>query len=378
MRVEQLLWTKKNGWKTAAQMKDADLVIYFAGKAVLSDSGAHFNELKAFYPKAHIVGGSTGGEIYAAEVLDDSVVCAAIKFKNTPLRTASVELGKTVDSLEAGRRLATALNAPDLRYIFLLSDGIHMYGSYLVQGLYDVLDSKVIVTGGLAGDGADFKQTLVGLDAPPAERQVVAVGLYGDALQVGYGSVGGWSPFGPERKVTRAKGNVLYELDNKPALDLYKQYLGDDAKNLPASGLLFPLSIRPERDSEHEIVRTVMAIDEAEKSMVFAGDIPEGYIAQLMQGNSDNLVEGAVKAAELASIKRGGNDALAILVSCIGRKLLLGQFISDEVEAVAGVFKNKIPTVGFYSYGEICHQQFTNKCSLHNQTMTVTVLHEKA
>ncbi len=375
MKVTTHIWSAAAGWKDQPPLPDAHLVIYFGGKGTL-DSGERYRELKNLYPKAHLLGCSTGGEIYKQEVLDNSVVAAAIHFQATTLKTASVTIASIEDSYEAGRTIAQKLAKKKLSNVFLLSDGTNVNGSDLIRGIYSALDKKIIVTGGLAGDAADFGKTLVGLDSPPEPKKIAAVGFYGSALKTGYGSVGGWDPFGPKRRITKSRGNVLFELDGKPALDLYKQYLGPDAEKLPGSALLFPLAIRPEFTSEHDMVRTIVGINEEEKSMTFAGDVPEGYIAQLMRGDFNNLVEGAGKAAGLAGFDKPYADSLAILISCIGRKLLLGQRISDETEAVAEVFNNTIPTIGFYSYGEICHQQFTGKCGLHNQTMTVTLLHE--
>jgi hypothetical protein len=378
MQVKQLLWIENKGWKgqDTEDLSDAHLVIYFGGQGTL-DTGARYAELKALYPAAHLLGCSTGGEIYNGDVLDKSVVAAVVKFDKTKLRATAHKISDPQHSYECGRKIGEALSGDSLKNIFLLSDGTQVNGSDLVRGIYSVLDKKIIVTGGLAGDAADFKKTLVGLNASPDSGSVAAVGFYGDGLRVGYGSIGGWDVFGPERIITRSKGNTLYELDGRPALDLYKEYLGpDDAKKLPGSALLFPLNIRPEKGSENEMVRTVVGVNESEKSMTFAGDVPEGYIAQLMHGDFGNLIKGAAHAAELAGGAQNNPGSLAILVSCIGRKLLLGQNISDETEAIAEQFKQKIPMVGFYSYGEICHQQFTGDCALHNQTMTVTVLHE--
>ncbi|OFW99449.1 MAG: hypothetical protein A3J37_00330 [Alphaproteobacteria bacterium RIFCSPHIGHO2_12_FULL_45_9] len=374
MQVERMMWTKKSGWNAQPRMNDAQLVLYFGGPVPLKEND-YFLELQKFYSNAHILGCSTGGEIYGADVIDDSVVVAAMRFEKTTLHVTSTDIDQPEDSFEAGRFLANQLNKEGLSNIFLLSDSTHIRGSELVRGLYDVLDDHIIVTGGLAGDGADFKQTAVGLNERAKYKRIAAVGFYGSSIHVNYGCVGGWSPFGPKRTITKSEGNVLYELDNKPALDLYKQYLGEEADKLPASGLLFPLSIKPTQESQREIVRTMMAINEQDKSITFADEVPTGYIAQLMRGDFSLLVDGASKAAGLAQAGHA-NSSIAILVSCIGRKLLLGQSISDETEAVAEVFDHKIPTIGFYSYGEICHEQYTDECSLHNQTMTITVLYE--
>lgn len=374
MNVEQMLWVQGTGWNKKPSLSEAHIVFFFGGRDVLS-TGIPFKELSAFYPKAHILGCSTGGEIYNADVSDNSVSVAAVEFSKTRLQTASIQIEDMHDSFNAGASLARQLNNADLSNVFILCDGTHVNGSELVRGLYDVLDEKVIVTGDLAGNGAHFRQTLVGLNGPLQEGLIAAVGFYGNALRVHYGSVGGWKPFGPERKITRSQGNILYELDGKPALDLYRKYLGEDAKMRPASALLFPLSIRSHQDSKDEMVRTILGMDDKENAMIFAGDVPTGYLAQLMHGEFSQLVDGATQAASLAMAEKS-DHSLAILVSCIGRKLLLGEAISDETEAIAEVFEHKIPTIGFYSYGEICHQQFTGKCGLHNQTMTVTTLHE--
>lgn len=364
-------WTTTGGGAPG----DAELVLYFGSPASLDD-GARFAELRHSYPRAHLVGCSTGGEIFAEEALDDSVVAAALHFeRGTTIHTASRRIEGNGDSEVIGRSLGAELNSPSLRCVFVLSDGTKVNGSALVRGLRQALVPSVVITGGLAGDGARFSRTLVGLDAQPSPGNVVAIGFHGDAIRVGHGSVGGWEPFGPQRTITRSQDNVLYEIDGEPALALYKRYLGSDAAGLPGSALHFPLSIRRSDDREGDLVRTVLGVDEEAQSMTFAGDMPEGAVVQLMRGSMARLVSGAGAAAGQA--KLGDEQALAILVSCIGRKLLMGQRTSDEVEAVSRVLGPKVATLGFYSYGEFSPHSSTGLCDLHNQTMTVTTLSER-
>ena len=168
-----------------------------------------------------------------------------------------------------------------------------------LSGLNSVLPESVVVTGGLAGDGDRFQTTWVISGGRAQSNLVTAVGFYGNRIQIGHGSKGGWDIFGPERLVTKSQNNVLFELDGKPALDLYKSYLGDRASELPASGLLFPLALRASAGDDKHIVRTLLAIDEKNNSMTFAGDIQQGYLAQLMKANLDRLVDGASKAAHM-------------------------------------------------------------------------------
>ncbi|MGH7034460.1 MAG: FIST signal transduction protein [Stellaceae bacterium] len=374
MKVEQRLWHPAAGWSVI----DSDgpiapnLVLFFASPGTLDD-GKRFAELKSAYPRAALIGCTTGGEIAALDVHDGGVVATAIEFADTPVKLAEDKVAPGKSAFEVGVKIAKALPQRGLRSVFVLSDGTQVNGTDLVAGIQQVLGRNVCLTGGLAGDGANFGTTKVGLNANPESGKVVAAGFYGDRIHIGYGSVGGWDAVGPERVITRAAGNTLYDLDGTPALDLYKQYLGPEADNLPASALLFPLRIHPKGRPDESLVRTVVGVDAANKAMIYAGAIPQGYIAQVMLGNFDHLIAGAGRAAEKAAIPEA---KLAILVSCIGRKLLLGQRIADEVEAVSAVLGEACRTTGFYSYGEIAPMENLPVCDLHNQTMTITTFAE--
>jgi len=352
----------------------ADLLLAFGGTKAITDKKM-WNELSQRHPGAIILGCSTGGEIHGTDVLDESLSVTTMGFDRTRLKSAEAAVANAAGSYDAGMAIGKALASPGLKTIFLLSDGTRVNGSELIRGIRACIGDDVVITGGLAGDGPRFGTTYVGLNSAPAPGRIAAVGFYGSAIEVGHGSAGGWDVFGPERHITRSKGNVLYELDGKPALDLYKHYLGDDAKGLPGSALLFPLKVFPPSRPDEALTRTVVAIDEAERAMTFAGDMPEGYSAQLMRGNFDRLVEGAADAAHQAAFDLDG-DGVAILVSCIGRKLLLGQRICEEVEAVKDVFGKGIALAGFYSYGEVSPHAATQCAELHNQTMTITVFGE--
>ena len=322
------------------------------------------------------VGCSTAGEIAGTKVLDDSLVATAIHFEKTRVQIAQVDLAHARTSHEAGEKLGLQLAGPGLVHVFVLSDGIRVNGTALTRGLTGALPSGVTVTGGLSGDGTRFDHTMVWAGGTPRADSVVAVGFYGDQLRVGHGSLGGWDPFGPERLITRSAGNVLYELDGHSALELYKRYLGDHATDLPASGLLFPLAIRAHGRSER-LVRTIIAVDEEHQSMTFAGDVPEGSYARLMKANFDRLIDGAIGAArQSSSLQSQSHAELALLVSCVGRKMVLGQRVEEEVEGVRDVVGADVPLAGFYSYGEISPVVATARCELHNQTMTITTLAE--
>ena len=354
------------------------LVLAFAA-AEFRDEPGLLKELAATYPHAVVMGCSTGGEIHGESLHEDALVTAVARFDHTRLTSACAEVDHPGASFDAGRALAEDLMAPDLRAVFVLSDGTSVNGSELARGLRHELDDDVVVTGGLAGDGDRFEQTWVLCGDEMREQFVSAVGLYGPRVAVGHGSRGGWDPFGPERIVTRSDGHILHELDGEPALDLYKRYLGDLASGLPASALLFPLALRPPEGEAAALVRTVLGVDEDDRSMTFAGDLPEGWRVQLMQANFDRLVDGAEGAADAAALEGTADvtgDQLTLAISCVGRRLVLGERVEEELEAVSARANDAAGIVGFYSYGEIS-PLVDGGCELHNQTMTLTTIAER-
>jgi hypothetical protein len=323
-------------------------------------------------------GCSTAGEIRGITVADDSVVVTAVEFASTTLRSARVAIGDSQGSFSGGLELASAIPSSGLRHVLVLSDGLGINGSELARGLREGLPSDVVVTGGLSADGTDFEKTVVVWEGSAESGFAAILGLYGDGLEIGFGSLGGWDSFGPERRITRSSGNVLYELDDKSALSLYKSYLGEFASGLPSTGLLFPLCLRTS-DSDEEVVRTILGVDETDQSMTFAGDMPEGSYARLMKANFDRLVEGAVGAATSAKLSAPETQVeLAILVSCVGRRLVLRQRAEEEIEGVRHVLGDQAVLSGFYSYGEISPFANGAGCELHNQTMTITTFAESA
>lgn len=375
MKQTTLTWTPGTGWSAA--LPDADsastLVLLFGDDAVASQRQVVDEVVRAF-PSSVVTGCSTSGQILGPCLMDNSWVVAVVAFEKVRLSRVSAGVSDSGGSFRAGEALGHGLRADDLRAVFVLSDGLHVNGSELVAGLAEAVGPDVVITGGLAGDGDRFGETWVLEDGALVANRVMAVGLHGEALRIATGSQGGWGIFGPERVVTRSSGNVLFELDHKPALELYRRYLGDLASGLPASALLFPLAVRPATGGP-QLVRTVLAVDEAVQSMTFAGDIPTGWRAQLMRSNTDRLVDGAASAALASTKAMDAGSTMSIAISCVGRRLVLGERTEEEIEAVLEVLPGSSGLVGFYSYGEIAPGE-TGRADLHNQTMTITTIGE--
>ena len=380
MQLATFFYEPDSGWSTSVfpKVESTQLLVIVFGDTNFLDDPTALDELKTAYPQAHFMGCSTSGEIFDTVIRDGSLSVAVIEFERTELVSAAVGINAATDSFAAGEQLATQLNRPGLNNIFVLSDGIDVNGSELVRGLNAHLPPNVIVTGGLAGDKDRFERTWVLQDGVPKQQIITAVGFYGEHIKVGHGSKGGWDIFGPERQVTRSSSNILYELDGRPALELYKEYLGERADDLPASALLFPLALRSHRDDDKQIVRTILSIDEATQSMTFAGDVPEGYLAQLMKANFDRLIDGAAEAALITKESDRHEDdtpILSIAISCVGRRLVMGELTEEELEATLEALPENVQQIGFYSYGEISPYT-TGACDLHNQTMTLTTIRE--
>ncbi|MDX6746020.1 FIST C-terminal domain-containing protein [Polaribacter sp. PL03] len=381
MKTVQLKKYKNSDWKYLSEKKDliAPLVLVF-GNRFLLEQETIFEEIRNMFKDGHIVFGSACGDISSESIDDESVTITAIEFEksNFVIKTANVlgaNLDDKIDSFAIGKDLISQFNNKGLKHVFVISEGSFINGSQLTKGMNSATDNNLLITGALCGDDARFEKTISSYNEKPKPGEMVAIGLYGESLEITFSINGGWTPFGPERVVTKSKGNVLYELDNLPALDLYKKYLGEKSKELPSAALLYPLNVKSKEDN-NSIVRTILNINEEDNSMILAGDIFENSKVQLMMTNVDNIVNAAEKAATNALEFRKKKPELAILVSCIGRKLVLDQRVEEEVEEVIEVVGESATITGLYSYGEIAPFIGESSCQLHNQTMTITLISE--
>ncbi len=379
LRIEQFSWSQESGWNPGLTGELADiaqLVLLFGNRRLLEESD-RLQEISGAYPKAQIFGCSSGGEILDTQVNDESLVLTAAYFKQSHVSSACVRISDTAGNYNIGEQLAKSLEHNGLRHAVVLSDGLSVNGSELVNGITENLPDGIPLTGGLAGDGMNHEDTLIVCDGQARRGAVGILGFYGDKLKTGCGSRGGWNPFGPERLVTKSEGNVLFELDGRPALELYKLYLGEHAAGLPTTAVIFPLCIRSANSSGCSLVRTVISVDESNGSVVFAGNMPEGRYAQLMKANVDNLIDGATAAAQTSCDTLGSlSPDLVMMISCVGRRRVMKQRVEEEVDAVRDVVGTGTPLAGYYSLGEIAPFSAGEISELHNQTMTITTFRE--
>ena len=376
MKTFQTQW-HNDDWSKSEQITELDsdqtLILLFGEIDQLPDA---IERMQSLAPRASITGCSTAGEIQGRQVNENSLIATIIAFEKTQIKLLCGLEKTDVNSRDLGHSLAKQLNEkPELCHIFVISDGLGCNASHLIEGMTSELGLDIQVSGGLAGDGQRFRKTHLLFENKVRSSAVVAIGFYGNHLEVSCGTRGGWCSFGIERKITKADNNILLELDNENALNIYKSYLGELAEQLPASGLRFPLEIS-EPNKITKVVRTLLAVDENTGAITFAGNIPNGATAQLMRSNVESLIDGSMEAGKICRHNISHNPQVAILVSCVGRKLVLKQLVEDEIEVISEELGEQTLLCGFYSYGEIAPYDRHCLAELHNQTMTVTAFAE--
>ncbi|EIA09565.1 FIST signal transduction protein [Flavobacterium frigoris] len=377
MKVIQAFRQADKSWKYRQEKEvlKNPLVLVFGNRFLLEDKKV-LEDIRNEFPYEHIVFGSTSGEIICCNVFENSITVTAIEFEKSSFVVEAESIFKYEKNAEQlGEDLHKKIPKENLKHLFVLSEGSFVNGSALINGLESNSELKTSMTGGMCGDDARFEKTLASYKDDPKEGEVVLIGFYGDTLEISYASYGGWMPFGPERIITKSNANILYEIDQKPALDLYKNYLGDKASQLPQASLFYPLNVTPEGKLK-PVVRTILGIDDVNKSVILAGDVPMNSVVQLMMASVDGIVSGARKAAKFAMKDRENQPQLALLVSCVGRKLVMGQRVEEEIEQVQEIVGKDIAICGFYSYGEMAPFNGETACDLHNQTMTLTLISE--
>ena len=375
MKIEQLIYKDGKFNNIPTLGIEADWILVFGSRSLIENNEI-FDQLRTMYPTGYIMGCSSAGEIHNNYVSDNEMSITAIHFEKSHAVFKCFEINKANNYYDVGVNMMSSFDKEGLKHIFMLTEGIHINGSKLIQGMRSCYKGEIPITGGLAGDGSNFTKTAVIANDYAKENIIVLVGLYGQ-IKSGCGSCPGWNNFGIERVVTKAVDNILYEIDSKPALNLYKEYLGDSAQDLPSSGLRFPLSFRAKTSAESYVL-SVQAIDEENSSLIFKGDIPEDSYCRMMKSNISNIIESAQIAAELSTTMIATKKVeLAIIVSCIARKYILKQRVEEEIEVIRDFIGDSAIMTGYYSYGEIAPQKKDSLCQMHNQTMTITLLSEE-
>lgn len=375
MRVQQVRWSGTQ--VPAADLArlaalDPHLLLCFGPSPVL-EAPAFLSQVRGTIPAARLVGCSSAGVLTREGAFEGETVLTALHLGGAEVHIVREPLEGMADSEAAGARLGQALRPLAPTSALLLGQGVNINGSALVRGFQSVFGTGVPLCGALAGDDGAFRRTVTVLDDEASDRHLLAVGFRGVGFETT--STRGWEPFGPLRRVTAARDNILEALDGEPALAVYRRYLGDWAAGLPGSALLFPLGLLEGGPGSVGLVRTVLGVDETAGHLILAGDLPAGSHVRLMHASTTSLVAGVRQAA---TGMRPAGDALALVFSCVGRKLVMGQRVDEEVMAVSEGLGGAVPLAGFFSYGEIGPMPGRPGTFLHNQSLSMALLTGKA
>jgi hypothetical protein len=353
-----------------------DLILFFGSRGALSSNEA-YDALKASFPDTMVVGCSGGGQIHGEGIIDDGFTGLALKFESTKIKLVTAPVMDSHDSFQVGRSLAHNLNSEKLAGVLVLADGLELNGDELLAGLSAVFPPHVVIGGGMAADDDKFQRTLIAANAAAMPNTIAAIGFYGDDVRLTSGHGDGWKPAGAEFEITASRMNKVYDFNGESALRLYEKNLGEKAAQLPMSGLNFPLRICDPKNQNVQLVRTLLGIDREVGMLTFAGNLPEGWMAQLMHAEPLDLIKAAEEAAAGRALDALATAQASILVSCIGRRLVLGDRSAEEVKALKSALGGSPSIAGFYSYGEFASPaKDGGRPRLYNQSMTVFSISE--
>ena len=380
MKLLQRQWTVKDGWRTlrddlAGRYAKVQLVLIFGASDLLKSVDLYKNVYDEF-PNAIVTGCSTAGEICGDEVGDNSLVCTAIEFEHSRVKAKHIFMDKYpgLSIEQVTREMVDELLAPDLVHLLVLAGGDDINASDVVAGLRKQAPKKVGVSGALAADAFKFHDACVIADVMACENTISVIAFYGKGLKVMTSLKAGWFEFGGEKTITKSDKNIMYQLDKGPALPFFELYLGDSINKVPASSFQYPISLRS-KHTDDWLTRSIVKVDRSKSALHFAGDVPVGYRMRLMKTDTEHLVESAARAT-VNMLRRSFYPDFALIVSCFGRKGLMGKDSYKEVKAVRAGFGDHTLMTGFYACGEIGALDSSNPCQLHNQTLAITAFLE--
>lgn len=372
------------------QLADAPLV----GLLVFASSRYDQNEvaktIKDLIGDVPFVGASTAGEISnAGPAQANSIVLMGFVSDKIKCYAGMVSDANS-DSETKGADLANILQSQseaDIKWITMHADGLKVNPSAILRGIKKTLP-EVLITGGSAGDDGTFKETYQYCNGLVASNAVSALAFSGP-IKVSIAVRHGWSPISGFHTVTKSEGSVVYEIDGKPAFDLYREYIGEEANQLKEEALgkvalSYPMGIVDEES--HEMLLRAPFIAGADGSITFGGEVPEGSQVQLTIGTKEQAVAAAETAGHEAVNELGVKPSGALLYSCHVRNTLYASRDEAklEIEAIQRSIGQNTPLAGFYTYaeqapinGESVNLKTCNPVS-HNETIVAVLIAEEA
>jgi len=315
--------------------------------------------LKSILPHSNIIGVTTAGEICLGKIYEGSVVISFTVFNTTSVKSKMYDLSSDCKIENTINDLVTA----ETKAIIIFSDGLNSNAEKLVKGVY-ALRPEIVIAGGRAGDNFVFEKTYVFNETGYTQNGYVIASLSADELLVNSDYILNWTPIGKDMIVTKAKGNILYELDGMPIYDVYKKYLGEDViDNFPKSSMEFPLIIK----KEHILIARDPLLKTDDSALMFAGNFEEGDVVRFSFGDIEDIED---EATEYFNKFKTIPAESIFVYSCAARKSLMGDKLEDEIN----ILESLTQTSGFFTYGEYFHT--SNIAEILNVTTTFLALSE--
>ncbi len=325
-----------------------------------------------------VFGATTAGEFIDGEIGEGGITIMLLDINPAYFRIHFRETGEHTTYENAKQIGLTGKNSFTNPAFIIASGWLHIDGEKIVEGIIEGFGSEITVFGGMAGDDLAMEGPLVFTNKEGAVNGVLALVIDEDKIEINGIATCGWKPIGTTKTVTKSEGNIVYTIDDKPALDMVMKYLGLDIDLdtgndvLTNIGAYYPLQL--ERENVAPVMRTAMWGNKEDRSLICAGTVPQGSKVKFSLPPDFDAIEQVVEECkELKNDRQQEADAL-IMFSCISRHLSFGILMSEEIEQVKQVWD--APMVGFFSYGEFGKSK-TGKHEFHNNTCCVVALKEK-
>ena len=325
-----------------------------------------------------VFGATTSGEFINGDIEEGSIVMMLLDISPAYFKSVFLETGQ-LSTLENAKRIGLEGKSTFKNPAFLILSGwLTEDGENIIEGITQGFGQDVTIFGGMAGDDLSLSGPMVFTKDKSSDKGILALIIHEDKIEINGIATCGWKPIGTTKTVTKSKGNVVYTIDNKPALDMIIKYLGvdydfeTDKEIVTQIGAYYPLQM--ERDNVAPVMRTAMLANREDRSLICAGNVPQGSKIKFSLPPDFDAIETVIEEChELKNDYQQQADAL-IMFSCISRHLSFGILMEEEIRQVQEVWD--APMVGFFSYGEFGKSK-TGKHEFHNNTCCVVALKEK-
>ncbi len=368
MKINNFVWTALE----SKPINEKRLLVLCAFDR-LGEQQPDYATLREKFPNAEIVIFSTSGHFISSKIHDNEPVVSALELETSSFEVKNYTNADYETNLAMGNAIGNDVRN-SVKGVCIISDGGMVNGTRLIHGINSKINCEVPIFGGMAGDSTRFKKTLVGLNSDPKSGEVVAITFYGDSLEIKSNCDSGWNSLGLEFKITSSVENKLFELNHKNAYDVLYEFLApDNQEDFAKTTLYYPFLLV--EDGIGNVIRTPILVDHENKSLTYAGDMPEGAIVKLMKSGTMQLLDSTVDVAKYC-VSENQKPSFIFATSCVGRRVVLDDMANEEFTELQSVFGTESHYFGFYSYGEFSRTGVEENCKLHNQTLAVAVITE--